>query len=170
MPLFRRDTPPDSKPTARAEPAHTASRQSAPARQTYVAPGSTIQGTLGGATALTIDGEVDGEVNVTGEVEIGPSGVVRGPVSAKVVRVAGKVTGSVEATEMVDVLANGSLEGDITAPRVLIAEGAFFVGRVDMKAPKPQSGQKPEASAAKSESRRAQHADTAGASGKTGNT
>ena len=50
-----------------------------------------------------------------------------------VVRVSGRVTGNVAASDRVEVAASGILEGDIAAPRVVIAEGAFFKGRVEMR-------------------------------------
>ena len=64
---------------------------------------------------------------------IGNEGVVQGPVTAQVVRVSGRVQGSIQATERIEVAPSGSVEGDMAAPRVVIAEGAFFKGRVEMK-------------------------------------
>jgi cytoskeletal protein CcmA (bactofilin family) len=100
---------------------------------THIAPGTRVEGTLSGATELLIDGEVVGEVRVQAPVTIGTDGVVQGPVSANTVRVGGRVAGNVQATERVEVSPSGSLEGDIAAPRVVIAEGAFFKGHVEMR-------------------------------------
>jgi len=54
------------------------------------------------------------------------------------VRISGRVTGNVAATDRVEVAASGILEGDIAAPRIVIAEGAFFKGRVEMRGEKPK--------------------------------
>jgi cytoskeletal protein CcmA (bactofilin family) len=113
---------------------------------THIAPGTRVEGRLTGSTELLIEGEVDGEVRVEAAVMIGTDGTVKGPVTANLVRVGGRVEGNVQATERVEVAPSGSLDGDITAPRVIIAEGAFFKGRVEMRsdrdkaaaAPKPQ--------------------------------
>jgi cytoskeletal protein CcmA (bactofilin family) len=102
-------------------------------RVTHIAPGTRVEGRLSGPTELLIEGEVTGEIAVEAAVMIGADGVVAGPVSAKTVRVGGRVTGNIHATERVEVAPSGALEGDISAPRVVIAEGAFFKGRVEMR-------------------------------------
>ncbi len=111
--------------------------QSSPSRTqqrriTHVAPGSRIQGQLSGPTELLIEGEVEGEIRVDATVMIGSEGVVQGPVTAHVVRIGGRVFGNVNASDRVEVAPSGSLEGDVSAPRIIIAEGAFFKGRVEM--------------------------------------
>lgn len=109
-------------------------------RITHVAPGSRIQGQLSGPTELLIEGEVEGEIRVDAVVMVGTEGVVQGPVTAHVVRIGGRVFGNVSASDRVEVAPSGSLEGDVAAPRIIIAEGAFFKGRVEMTgADKPQS-------------------------------
>lgn len=103
---------------------------------THVAAGSRVEGKLSGPTELLIEGEVHGEIQVESAVMVGSEGVVHGPISAQVVRVGGRVVGNVQATERVEVAPSGSLEGDIAAPRVIIAEGSFFKGRVEMRSEK----------------------------------
>ena len=100
---------------------------------THIAAGSRVEGLLSGPTELLIEGEVQGEIRVESAVMIGTEGVVRGPISAQVVRVGGRVIGDVQAVDRVEVAPSGSLDGDISAPRVVIAEGAFFKGRIDMR-------------------------------------
>ncbi|MEA2690842.1 MAG: hypothetical protein QOJ16_229, partial [Acidobacteriota bacterium] len=73
-------------------------------------------------------------------VVIGAEGVVRGPVSGRVVKVAGRVTGNVRGSDRVEVGPAATLEGDISAPRVVIAEGAFFKGKVEMQGEKSKPG------------------------------
>jgi cytoskeletal protein CcmA (bactofilin family) len=75
---------------------------------------------------------VEGDLQVDGVVTVGAEGKVRGEVVARVVKVGGRVVGNVRGGERVEVLQSGSLEGDVAAPRVTIAEGAFFKGRVEM--------------------------------------
>jgi cytoskeletal protein CcmA (bactofilin family) len=111
---------------------------------THIAPGTRVVGQLTGPTELLIEGEVEGEIRVDAAVMIGADGVVKGPVSANVVRVGGRVEGNVQATERVEVAPSGTLEGDITAPRVVIAEGAFFKGRVEMRPQEKGKQEKPQ--------------------------
>src|SRR5690242_15096454 len=92
-----------------------------------------IKGELNGSEDLTIEGHVEGTIQLRDHVlTIGPNGRIKAQVFAKAVIVLGEVTGNVTATEKVDIRDNGSVDGDIIAPRVAIAEGAHFRGSVDM--------------------------------------
>ena len=63
---------------------------------------------------------------------IGSTGVINGDIVAESVSVGGKVLGNVKAGDTFELQASGRIEGDVTAPRVIIAEGAFFKGNVEM--------------------------------------
>jgi cytoskeletal protein CcmA (bactofilin family) len=105
-----------------------------------------IKGELNGSEDLTIEGHVEGKIELRDHVlTIGPNGKIKAELNAKSIVVLGEVIGNVTATEKVDIRENGSVEGDITAPRVAIAEGAHFRGSVDMQ----NKGGKPAAQAAK---------------------
>ena len=92
-----------------------------------------IKGELNGSEDLTIEGHVEGRIELKDHVlTIGPNGKIKAELFAKAVVVLGEVIGNVSATEKVDIRENGSVEGDITSPRVAIAEGAHFRGSVDM--------------------------------------
>ena len=120
-----------ASPVGSPDPPSTMSRPQQ-RRITHIAPGSRIQGQLSGPTELLVEGEVEGEIRVDSIVMIGTEGVVQGPVTAHVVRIGGRVFGNVTASDRVEVAPSGSVEGDIAAPRIIIAEGAFFKGRVEM--------------------------------------
>jgi cytoskeletal protein CcmA (bactofilin family) len=100
-----------------------------------------IKGELNGSEDLTIEGQVEGKIELRQNVlTIGANGRIKAQVFAKAVIILGEVTGNVTATEKVDIRDNGSVDGDIAAPRVAIAEGAHFRGSIDMQkgnAPKP---------------------------------
>ena len=93
-----------------------------------------IKGELNGSEDLTIEGHVEGTIQLKEHVlTIGPNGKIRAQVFAKAVIVLGEVTGNVTASEKVDIRDNGSVDGDNISPRVAIAEGAHFRGSVDMQ-------------------------------------
>jgi cytoskeletal protein CcmA (bactofilin family) len=93
-----------------------------------------IKGELNGSEDLTIEGHVEGRIELRDHVlTIGPNGRIKAEVFAKSVIVLGEVTGNVTASEKVDIRDNGSVDGDIISPRVAIAEGAHFRGSVDMQ-------------------------------------
>ena len=93
-----------------------------------------IKGELNGSEDLTIEGQVEGTIQLREHVlTIGPNGRIKAQVFAKSVIVLGQVSGNVTASEKVDIRDNGSVDGDIVSPRVAIAEGAHFRGSVDMQ-------------------------------------
>ena len=107
-----------------------------------------IKGELNGSEDLTIEGHVEGTIQLRDHVlTIGPNGRIKAQVFAKAVIVLGEVTGNVTASEKVDIRDNGSVDGDIVSPRVAIAEGAHFRGSVDMQR-KGAAQEKPAAKAA----------------------
>jgi cytoskeletal protein CcmA (bactofilin family) len=134
-------TPPGPAPAAPAapaptNPAHVPSDVRQMEKDTKVNIGKSIiiKGELNGSEDLTIEGQVEGRIELRENVlTIGANGKIRAEIFAKSVIVLGDVTGNVTATEKVDIRDNGSVDGDITSPRVAIAEGAHFRGSVDMQ-------------------------------------
>jgi cytoskeletal protein CcmA (bactofilin family) len=106
-----------------------------------------IKGELNGSEDLTIEGQVEGKIELRQNVlTIGANGKIKAQVFAKSVIILGEVTGNVSASDKVDIRDNGSVDGDIASPRVAIAEGAHFRGSIDMqKSGKPgEQAHKPE--------------------------
>ena len=93
-----------------------------------------IKGELSGSEDLTIEGHVEGKIELKDNVlTIGPNGRIKAAVFAKAVIVLGEVNGNIAASEKVDIRDGGSVDGDIVSPKVAIAEGAHFRGSVDMQ-------------------------------------
>jgi cytoskeletal protein CcmA (bactofilin family) len=110
-----------------------------------------IKGELTGSEDLTIEGHVEGKIELRQNVlTIGPNGKIKAQVFAKSVVILGEVTGNVTASEKVDLRDNGSVDGDIAAPRVAIAEGAHFRGSIDMQRTGAKAEAKPAEKAAAS--------------------
>ena len=142
--------PPASAPaaatpvTAGAAPAAAEPRTQLGRDMVNIGKSVVIKGELSGSEDLTIEGHVEGRIDLKGNVlTIGPNGKIKAEVFAKAVVVLGEVTGNVTASEKVDIRDNGSVDGDIASPRVAIAEGAHFRGSVDMQRQgvKPQQQQ-----------------------------
>ena len=141
MSIFRRD-PDESRPASASPTSHPAPvPAAAPERPrgagavvstTHIAPGAKITGQVNGTSDLVVDGELEGTVKLESHVSIGPEGRVHGDIVAKSVRIGGRVVGNVQGLEKVEILPSGRLEGDVAAPRVVLAEGAFFKGKVEM--------------------------------------
>jgi cytoskeletal protein CcmA (bactofilin family) len=101
-----------------------------------------INGELSGSEDLTIEGRVDGKIELRDHIlTVGSNGRIKAQVSAKAIVVLGHVTGNLNATEKVDIKESGSVEGDIVSPRVAIADGSHFKGSIDMqKKDQPEKG------------------------------
>jgi cytoskeletal protein CcmA (bactofilin family) len=137
---------PTAGSTSRPEPSHNLEKDVVNIGKSVV-----IKGELTGSEDLTIEGQVEGTIQLRDHVlTIGPNGKIRAQVFAKAVIVLGEVNGNITASEKVDIKDNGSVDGDIISPRVAIAEGAHFRGSVDMqrKGAAPPAG-KPAAAEAK---------------------
>ena len=132
MAIFRRDSPEPANSPSSSAAGRTASRQAAPAQVTTIATGTRIVGEITGATDLAIEGRVEGVVNLEAEITVKPGGEAEGELRARAVHIGGKVQGNVQGSDLVELTASGSLEGDISAKRVIIAEGAYFKGKVQM--------------------------------------
>lgn len=91
----------------------------------------TIKGDLIGSEDLTIDGQIEGRIELRGHsLLIGPNARVQAAVTAKVVTVMGSLIGNITA-EKVDIRKGASIEGDIDSQKVVMAEGAQLSGRID---------------------------------------
>jgi cytoskeletal protein CcmA (bactofilin family) len=126
--------PSAADPAARTEPTRPQAREIVNIGKSVV-----IKGELTGSEDLTIEGQVEGKIELRQNVlTIGPNGKIKAQVFAKAIVVQGEVHGNITATERVDIRDNGSVDGDLSAPRVAIADGAHFRGSIDM-----QKGGKP---------------------------
>ena len=134
--FFQREQEPAPKPSspspARTAPAAPKTARGSAQDTTRIARGSTVVGEISGTAELVIEGRVRGEVELKNRVVVGREGIVEGRIVGASVEVGGKVVGNVRGVERVQVLESGKLEGDVLSPRVVIAEGAFFKGKVEM--------------------------------------
>jgi cytoskeletal protein CcmA (bactofilin family) len=93
-----------------------------------------IKGELSGSEDLTIEGQVEGKIELRQNVlTIGPNARIKAQIAAKTIIVDGSVQGNVMAIERIEIRDKGSVEGDLVAPRVAIADGAHFRGSIDMQ-------------------------------------
>ncbi len=90
--------------------------------------GLKVRGRVRGDGDLRIEAEIEGDVTVTGALELGEGSVVKGGVSARSVAISGEVEGDVEAKGAVAIGATGALRGDVTAGELVLEEGGRFHG------------------------------------------
>jgi cytoskeletal protein CcmA (bactofilin family) len=87
---------------------------------------------------LYVDGEVEGTVEaLEHKLTIGPNGIVRATVKAREVVALGTIQGNVEAAEKIEIRKDSKLTGDIRTARIIIEDGAYFKGSIDIVKPEP---------------------------------
>lgn len=87
---------------------------------------------------LLIEGFVQGTVEALSQkLTVGNNGTLHARVQAREVDVQGSVQGDVEATERIDIRKDAKLVGDIKAARIVIEDGAYFNGRIEIVRPDP---------------------------------
>jgi cytoskeletal protein CcmA (bactofilin family) len=120
-----------------------------------------VKGQIISREDLTIDGEVEGTVELQEHrLTVGPNGKVTAAVKAREIVVVGTIHGNVEASDKIDIRKDAKLVGDIRTARIVIEDGAYFKGNIDIvraeqrpavaSTPKPQSAPAPAAAAAAS--------------------
>ena len=92
----------------------------------------TVTGNVSGDEDLTIRGRLDGSVSIAKTLVVEAGAAVKAEISARSCIISGVVVGNVTATDSVEITREARMVGDISAPRVIIADGASFRGRVDM--------------------------------------
>ena len=93
----------------------------------------TIKGQIVGREDLIIDGEVEGDIDMSNHrLTIGPAASVRAGIKARELVVFGVVNGTVETTEKTDIRTQGSIVGDVKTARIAIQDGAYLKGAVDI--------------------------------------
>ena len=122
-------TPPLVRPPERA----VAPEAPKPAYQTAVIGSSmTVKGEVHSREELYIDGEVQGSIELQHRLTIGPNGKIRATVKAREVVVQGSIQGNVQASEKIILREKASLVGDIKTAGIVIEDGAYFKGSIDI--------------------------------------
>lgn len=91
-----------------------------------------IKGSLSFENDLVFDGTLEGNVESKGSLTVGENADLQAEVRARSVTIRGKVTGNIHATERCELKSRGQLYGDLQTARLIIEEGATFVGKSEV--------------------------------------
>ena len=92
-----------------------------------------ISGNIYSREDLYVDGELEGTVEaLEHKLTIGPNGKVNSSVKAREIVVLGTIHGNVEASDKIDIRKDAKLVGDIRTARIVIEDGAYFKGNIDI--------------------------------------
>jgi cytoskeletal protein CcmA (bactofilin family) len=108
-----------------------------------------VKGQIFSREDLVIDGEVEGTVEAQEHrVTVGPNGKVQASVKAREIVVLGTIHGNVEAADKIDIRKDAKLVGDIKTARIVIEDGAYFKGSIDITKAEPKPQQRQQAAGA----------------------
>jgi cytoskeletal protein CcmA (bactofilin family) len=111
-----------------------------------------IKGQITGREDLIIDGELEGTLELPEHrLTIGSNGKVQATIKAREVVIVGAVRGNIEATDKLDIRKDAKLVGDVKTARIVIEDGAYFKGSIDIQRPevsRAPAPAKPQAAAA----------------------
>jgi cytoskeletal protein CcmA (bactofilin family) len=123
-------------------------KQAAPDTRGVAAIGKSviIKGQILSREDLYLDGEMEGTVEVPDHrLTIGPHAKLQASIRAREVVVLGSVNGNVEASEKIDIRKDAKLTGDIKTGGIIIEDGAYFKGSIDIVRPtEAKQGQRPQ--------------------------
>ena len=93
----------------------------------------TIKGQIFSREDLIVDGEIEGAIELNDHrLTVGPNGRVRAGIKAREIVVLGSIDGNVEALDKIDIRKDAKLVGDIKTARIIIEDGAYFKGSIDI--------------------------------------
>jgi cytoskeletal protein CcmA (bactofilin family) len=124
----RKDIDSYSTPSTSYEPApRTRTKEQ---KESVIAAGLTIDGTIEGAGHVRMAGRFKGDVNVDGDLTIDPGAKITGSVRASTVTIGGELEGNIDGASRVELLASGVLNGDLKAGSLTVASGSRMRGNV----------------------------------------
>ncbi|HEX5430727.1 MAG TPA: polymer-forming cytoskeletal protein [Bryobacteraceae bacterium] len=135
-------------------PSRTNEPYSDPTRTAVIGKSVVIKGQIFSREDLTIDGEIEGAVELQEHrLTIGASGKVQASIKARELIVLGSLQGNVEITDKIDIRKDARMVGDIKTARIVIEDGAYFKGNIDIvRADAKNSGASKPAAAASASS------------------
>jgi len=128
---------PREAPARAVEIPHEPARSQAPAvagsaSAAAIGASMIIIGEIYSREELLVDGEVDGKLELQHRLTVGVNGKVRATIKAREVVVFGNVQGDVEVSDKITIKKGGSLVGDIRTAGIVIDDGAYFKGSIDI--------------------------------------
>ena len=109
---------------------------------TVIGPDTHIKGDMTFDSTARILGSFEGRIAAKGELQIADSALCKAAVEAGKISIDGQVEGNITARDRVELTAKARVKGDLIATKLVVADGASFVGHVTVgpeaaKAAKP---------------------------------
>ncbi len=107
----------------------------------YLGPGLQIKGDISGNEDLRLDCKLEGSISIGGfRLTVGPGSHVDGEITAREVAVSGEVIGNINARDRLEIKKGSSVVGDLSTARIVIEDGAYFNGGIEIDSSNTQVG------------------------------
>lgn len=103
-------------------------RDRSPRPATLISEGCKIEGLITGTGDFLINGEIDGDCDLSGTVTLAKNCLWKGTISAGDVIVSGHVEGDIIAGNKVEITETARISGTVTGEAIAVAEGAVVDG------------------------------------------
>jgi len=105
-----------------------------PSSSNRILQGTSIEGNVRSEGDFRVDGEIIGNITISGKLVIGEKGRVKGEVKCGSSRVSGKLEGTMVVEDLLNLESTAQVEGDIFTVKLAIEPGAEFSGSCKMGA------------------------------------
>jgi cytoskeletal protein CcmA (bactofilin family) len=132
------------QPSPSSQPSPSGAAPSRPASSPVVSSGAAstilgetirIQGQVSSREEILLNGELSGQLELDQRLTVGAKGKVEANIKAKEVIIGGSVKGNVDASERITLRAGANLVGDVKTAGIVIEDGAYFKGGIDITRP-----------------------------------
>jgi cytoskeletal protein CcmA (bactofilin family) len=124
-------TAPANAPKSTMEPPRMpGSAARAPA---WLGPGLKIKGQISGGEDLQLECKVDGPISLGDHrLTVGQNAHISGEITASEIVVFGEVSGNLLASSRIEIKKHGSVVGDLMTSRIMIEDGAYYKGSIEI--------------------------------------
>jgi cytoskeletal protein CcmA (bactofilin family) len=107
----------------------------------YLGAGLQVKGEISGNEDLKLDSKVEGLISIGGfRLILGPTARLDGDIIAREAIISGEVHGDISAFDRIEVTKSASIIGDLSTTKILIEEGAYFKGGIEIGKQNAQLG------------------------------
>ncbi len=99
---------------------------------TVIGPDAEFKGELTFQGGVRVDGKFEGSISTSGKVLVSKGGELKAEVKSNSLVLEGRLIGNLSAQDRVELRATGQMHGDLKAAKLLVVEGATFVGRCEV--------------------------------------
>jgi cytoskeletal protein CcmA (bactofilin family) len=132
---------PTNKDTQRGQAAPPTAANSSGRTSSYLGAGLHIKGEISGNEDLRLESKVEGLISIGGfRLTVGPGAHLDADIVAREAVISGEVNGDIRAVDRIEIKKSASIVGELTTGKIMIEEGAYFKGGIEIGVPGKQIG------------------------------